>query len=96
MLERASEATRFDDNPIFVAGRLGDDEEARVADAPIEDLMRRQRRNGETGRWREPMFFTVELDDELAGQHVEELCCMLMKMKPLGSCGRHTFFDDAE
>lgn len=79
-----------------MAGRLGDDEKARVFTAVIEDLMRRLREHGETGGWREPMFFTIELDDEHSSEHVEELCCSLMQMPLFGGARRHALFDDSE
>ena len=81
---------------ISVAGRLGDDEEARVFSAAIENLMRRLWGNGEAGRWHEPMLFAIELDGELAGEHIEELCCTLMEVTLLGGGGRHALFDDAQ
>jgi hypothetical protein len=79
-----------------VAGWLRDDEEARVFSAAIEDLVRRLRRNRETGRWRELMLFTVELKDEFAGEHVEELRRSLVEVALLSSIGRHALFDNAE
>ena len=42
------------------------------------------------------MLFTVELEDEFAGEHVEELRRALMEMALLGGIGRHALFDDAE
>ena len=96
MREVALAATHFDGYPIPVAGRVGDDEEARVLGAAIEDLMRHRGRYRESGEGREPMFFAIELDGQFPNQHVEELCCVLVKMAPLGGSRRHAFFDDAE
>jgi len=96
MREVALAATHFDSYPIPVAGRLGDDEETRVLGAAIEDLMRRLGGYRESGEGREPMFFAIELDGQFPNEHIEELCCVLVKMAPLGGSGRHAFFDDAE
>ena len=96
MREPASEATRFDSYPITVAGRVGDDEEARVLGAAIEDLMRRLGGYRESGEWLELMFFAVELDGQFPNEHVKELGCVLMKVALLGGSRRHAFFDDAE
>lgn len=96
MREVALAATRFDSYPIPVAGRVGDDEKARVLGTAIEDLMRRLGGYRESGKGREHMFFAIELDGQLANEHVKELCCVLMKMAPFGGSRRHAFFDDAE
>jgi hypothetical protein len=42
------------------------------------------------------MLFTVELKDEFAGEHVEELRRSLVEVALLSSIGRHALFDNAE
>jgi hypothetical protein len=42
------------------------------------------------------MLFTVELEDEFAGEYVEELRRALVEVALLGAIGRHALFDDAE
>ena len=96
MREVALAATHFDSYPIPMAGRVGDDEEARVLGAAIEDLMRRLGGNKESGEGSELMFFAIELDGQFFNKHIEELCYVLVIMAPLGGSGRHAFFDDAE
>jgi hypothetical protein len=83
-------------NPVAVAGRLRDDEEARVLVAAVENLMRCLCGDVEAHRWREPVLVTIEFDDEFAGQHVEELCRTLVEVTLLGGTGRHALFDDAD
>jgi hypothetical protein len=79
-----------------MAGWLGDDEKARVLAAAVEDLMRCFYWDGQARRGHEPMFLTIELDDEFSGKHVKELHSALMEMALLRAAGRHALFDDAE
>jgi hypothetical protein len=58
--------------------------------------MRHLRWDGEAGRRGEAMLFTVEFEDEFAGEHVEELRRALVEVALLGRIGGHALFDDAE
>ncbi len=42
------------------------------------------------------MLFTIELDGEFAGEHIEELRRALVEVALLSGAGRHALFDDAE
>jgi hypothetical protein len=91
----------FGGDAVAVTGWLGDDEEAGIYGAAIEDLMRSLCGDGEAGVWREAMryialFGSGELDGEFAREHIEKLRGALVEMAALRGCGRHAFLDDAE
>ena len=97
LLRRISGAARLrPSDSIAMTGRLGDDEETCILAAMIEDLMRRLRGYAEAGAGCEAVFFTVEFDGELAGEHVKELRRAVVHVALLGGARRHALFDHAE
>src|SRR5581483_4912565 len=64
--------------------------------ATIEDLMRCFSRDAKASVWGEAVLFPVEVNGELAREHVEELRGTLMMMTLFCCAGRHPLFDDAE